>query len=211
MICTADRYAWFPARYARLSRSYCLTLVADLPVPEVVRRLGGRDPVEMPGLAVVHDNAEKIAAGLPLELARTTGELPREYAGFAGRLAHEHLVAIAPVNGWTLLVETRDFAGVDPDRAARLSRGVTLVAHSASAAGRRFLWMYDGTMRLTFDPGDPASPEGPEREVQRPILAEAGFPGTGPGPALAYADYLTGVRFDPETLVDAFYLCVTAP
>ncbi|MEU4425204.1 DUF6461 domain-containing protein [Actinoplanes sp. NPDC024001] len=206
---TADRYAWFPQRYARLSRSYCLTLVADLSVAEVVRRLDGRNPIEMPGLAVVHDNAETVAAGLPQEYARLTGEVPAGYAEYAARLRDEHLAAVAAINGWTMLIENRGFVGVDPHRAARLSRGVTLVAHSAAAGRRRFLWMYDGSVQLALDPGDPASPTGPECESQRPILEEVGFP--GPGTALAYADYLTGVRFDPDTLVDAFYLCVTVP
>ncbi|GIE76484.1 hypothetical protein Aph02nite_24340 [Actinoplanes philippinensis] len=186
MVCTAADYAWFDERYGRLSRSYRLTLVADLSVAEAALRIGGTDPEVLPGSSIV-DGA-----------------------------APAHTVAVTETPGWALLLETAVSPGAAALPVAGLSRGTTLVAHGVAGPVSSFLWMHDATEELAFDPARPWRRTGRSADSQVGVMAEVGFPmdadGHGESPAalsLAFADYLTGVRLGPDELRSLLYLRVS--
>lgn len=195
MTATAAKYTWFEDDFPELAEAYCITLVRDVPPADVLHRLGGRPEQSVKGIQnLVH-------------------------AAFALREAERdrHLVAMARVGGWTLLVEPNGYLGISEETALPVSAGTTWVSHYGNQGLELFLWAEDTTTRLFFEPGAPDVRQGTTPDALLEPMHHIGFQFweevsdtdeilSGPA-AFALTEYVTGVQITPSILDETTFVC----
>jgi hypothetical protein len=227
---TADDYVWFTER-CDIALAYTLTLVHGLTPQDVVgrieglapddviRRIGGADLVPVTGLRRLTEAAAAVTH------RPDAGE---DGAFHADRLTGLVLLALAQVDGWTLVVEPAGALCLDEDVAGPLSAGTTLVTHSYSEhSDPVFRWMRDGDTLVRCDPSAAGWREGSDPDRLLGVMERLGFdlgteeldpadPRWTYDPlsrerAFALAEEVTGVRLTQESLAATTFLCAAVP
>lgn len=157
---TGDGMQWIPDVFD----TYCLTLVRDLTVPELVRRLGA-DPAAV---------KRGVTGSEAFSLAMNEGPVS----------------LLGTSRGWAFSLEHWSDRGAEKDVLAELSRGTEAVVLVNSGVGlMRFLHAVDGLVVADFEPGVSATDVDFSRaERLAPFVGDADFFETDGSPVLGEAD-----------------------
>ncbi|WP_228975513.1 DUF6461 domain-containing protein [Streptomyces sp. DH12] len=199
MNATAADYRWLDDHCPELIEAYCVTLVHAVTPQEVLGRLGARPEGRVTGIRALVDAAR--------DAWRATG-------------GDRHYLAVARVDGWSVLVEPNGYLGSLHETAAELSRGTELVTHFRNVnAVDQFSRYVDGALRLRVEPLSPPAPQDADPGGAAALLRDVGFDprrdggdvGAATEAAFALAERLTGVRLTPQVLDGAEWLSGSAP
>ncbi|MEV0646977.1 DUF6461 domain-containing protein [Phytomonospora sp. NPDC050363] len=196
---TAADYRWLDEGDAGLVEAYCMTFLRGLAPRQVLTALE-TEPVEtLTGAESLHD---------------AVSEAYEIHDG--DRL----LVAVAELDGWTLMIEPNGYLGTFDEVMRPLSAaGGRVVSHfrNVNAADHFHLWD-DGELRLHFEPLFPFHRDGPDADALAGELEAAGFDLSEDAgydrhteAAWALGERLTGVRVTARTLADTTFVCGLAP
>lgn len=199
---TAADYAWLQEQYEPLMEAYCVTLVEGLGPEELLRALRAepRTPVAVTGVGGLAEPAH--------DLFQDGDAL---------------FVGVAPVDGWSLMVEYNGYLGVTDKAMLPVSRGRSVVSHFLNVnAVDRFTWYQDGTVRLHFEPLFAYHRDGSHPDALLTEMREAGFDLSDDQDedpdyeghteaAFALAHRITGIRLTPELFASAEFVCGLAP
>ena len=206
---TADDYRWFEADFPRLAEAYCVTVVRGITPAEVLGLLQAEVRGNCVGVRALDEHAHKAA------------QVHRGSHGYLG---------VAPLGGWSVMVEPNGYLGTLDGVLSRLSAGRTAVSHFCNVnAVDHFNWYEDGELRLHFEPlfahdRDGSDPDGlvtsmrevgfvveEVEELEEGEEADADDADIVTAAAFALAERVTGVRLTPEFLEDAPFVEGLAP
>jgi len=161
------------------------------------------------------------AVTVPSDATRPNGSF--DYEASTGR----DFAAVADVAGGALMVEQYGILGITEEVTAPLSRGTSVaVVYSNDHDDPSFRWIYDGDLRLAFDPFHAARREGSDPDALLDNMRRLGFnfspaddpddpnwvfDDLAPGRAFALAEHVTDVRFTEDTLTEPTFLALSVP
>ncbi|MBB2948824.1 hypothetical protein FB565_008610 [Actinoplanes lutulentus] len=205
----AEDYSWL-VETQTLGFSFNLALVRGLAPDDVIAQLGGPDPVDIIGTALLEP-----AAGLAISLPDPDTFDATVTTGLT-------FVAAARVGSWTLIVEPLGSLCAIPAVARMLSTSGEMVCFDYHEHGTsRFSWSRDGDMLVVLEPESPALREGSSPDQLNDTLTQLGFTVERSDDVpydrlygqrtLALMECLTGVRITPELLDSTAYRCAAVP
>ncbi|WUD77058.1 DUF6461 domain-containing protein [Streptomyces sp. NBC_00510] len=197
---TADDYHWFEADFARLAEAYCITLVRGITPAEVLQVLKAEVRGHGIGVATLDEHAYE------------TAQVHEGTHGYLG---------VAPLHGWTVMVEPNGYIGTLDGALSHLSAGRTVVSHFRNVnAVDHFNWFENGKPRLHFEPLFPYHRDGSDPESLVTAMREVGFATEEGSPddldvvtaaTFALAERVTGIRLTPEFLKSTQFIEGLAP
>ncbi|MFF4245882.1 DUF6461 domain-containing protein [Streptomyces sp. NPDC001822] len=197
---TADNYRWLEKDFARLAEAYCITLVRGITPVDVLKAL--KAEVQGRGIGV----------GTLDEHAYETAQVREGTHGYLG---------VAPLHGWSVMVEPNGYIGTLDGVLSHLSAGRTVVSHFRNVnAVDHFNWFENGKLRLHFEPLFAYYRDGDESESLVTAMREVGFSteersaddlDVVTAATFALAERVTGIRLTPEFLENAQFIKGLAP